>query len=644
MVLKRFLLSALVATSLSSSAFSASNGPIKSITLSSGGLSEIVRQARVENDGIISIEVPLEQVDDILKSLVVNDREGAVKDISLAGLVPIEETFKTLPFEADQLGKIPALLSRLQGIEVTVSSSGKTLTGKVMGVDARHTEKEGEAYLLSLLTDHGIKSLEISDDIELAILDDAMRSKIQEAITVAGKGINDGSRLISIRMTGRTERDITLTYVVPAPVWKTSYRLVLGEQNKARLQAWAILENATGEDWKNVTISLTSGEPVTLKQRLHQRIWRDREELQVSTRDDTSRLALSRMEQRTQAAAPSMMAYEADVAGSGFTVAPAAETVNSLEADVVTSFNLAGLYDLPNGDTLSTPIVDAEIEAEMVSLFKSYSGLQHPVASVVLKNSTNSSLPPGIMTVFRSDEGYIGDSRLDGLHKEATLSASFAVDKKVTVKEDTKHNQEIIGIKVVDGILTSESKTRNTSIYEITGAADADRVVVVEHPKQVGGQFSSEALDRETPNSYLLKVAVDKGGSARITAVHETIDTQSYGLVDLQPDMLISLSQTALDKDVMGKLRELSEARQKQMEAEATLQSIQEEMRHLEARQERIRKNLAAVPDSSDLQASYVTDLSSTEDQIKKLEEDHAKATDEANIFGRRVGDLIRTF
>jgi hypothetical protein len=55
-----------------------------------------------------------------------------------------------------------------------------------------------------------------------------------------------------------------LTYVVAAPAWKTAYRAITGEDGEVDLQAWAVIENATGEDWEDVTLTLSSGSPVTL--------------------------------------------------------------------------------------------------------------------------------------------------------------------------------------------------------------------------------------------------------------------------------------------------------------------------------------------------------------------------------------------
>lgn len=645
MALRTILITALISTALYTPVLAANNGDIKSVTISSGGLSEIVRKARVEDDGAISIEIPLKQVDDILKSLVVNDEKGSVKDISLAGPQPIAETFEGLPFASDNLGNIPSLIAKLQGVKATVTSGEKSLTGIITGVELRTAKDAVSAYKASLFTDKGIESLDITENVQLQILDEAMRSKLESAISVVGKAVNDGSRLISIRMNGATSRDVTLTYVVASPIWKTSYRLLIDDTSKARLQAWAILENASGEDWKDVEITLTSGEPVTLKQKLHERIWKDREEVASGNAVRPRSMKASRGGEVAAFAAPvAPMSMDASASMERSFEMATAMAGDAIETDVVTKFTLPGSFNLPKGETLATPIADQTIEAEIVSLYKPQSHGQHPVTSVSMKNTTSSSLPPGIMTVFTATEGYVGDSKVEGIHKDDVVSASFAVDKKVSISQSTKHDQAIMSVKVVDGMLSSETKMRETTAYEITGAADADRTVVIEEPKQPGTVFKSEAFDRETASAHLLRAKVAKGGKVTVSATHETMMQQTYGLAELAPNTLIELSVTSIDEAVAEKLKALAKSRSDQVEAEIALQRVDEGINALEKSQDRIRKNLEAVPDGSDLQTSYVNDLSETEKSIKGLEVERQQAKSTLDKFASKVRDQIRTF
>ena len=82
------------------SAAAAEGGTIRSVVLSSGGLAAISRSIAVDGAAAIHIDVPLDQVDDLLKSLVVSDPAGTVSAASLIGLSPLDETFRTLPFTA----------------------------------------------------------------------------------------------------------------------------------------------------------------------------------------------------------------------------------------------------------------------------------------------------------------------------------------------------------------------------------------------------------------------------------------------------------------------------------------------------------------------------------------------------------------
>ena len=92
---------ALVGLFLPAGAFGADNGPITSITLSSGGLAEVVRKADIDSSGLINMTVPLEQVNDVLKSIVVFDEAGVDEGITLPGPNPLAETFKNLPKPTD---------------------------------------------------------------------------------------------------------------------------------------------------------------------------------------------------------------------------------------------------------------------------------------------------------------------------------------------------------------------------------------------------------------------------------------------------------------------------------------------------------------------------------------------------------------
>jgi len=664
-MIKLITLTSLAVTLLSSTVLASGSGSIDAITLSSGGVAEISRKPVVSDGGIIEIEVPLNQVDDVLKSLVLKGGKGAIKSISLAGPNPLEETFRQLPFSPSSLSSMSAFLSSIPGTSVTVSSAGKTVKGKVLGVEAVAQSDDAKFHVLTVLDQDGqIQTIKLGEDTSLSVDDAEMKLKLTNATTALGRGSNDSARVIRITVGDLSATDSRLAYIVAAPIWKTAYRILTEPNGKARLQAWAVVENASGEDWKDVKLTLASADPVTLKQRLHQIYWKDRAEVIVDTATnnvveaDTGNLA-NRMRARPTASEKAA-AFETEEQMSDAVLAPApaisgygggsaAAYPNSAvaaasENDTSASFELPGTFSLTNGDSLSVPIADAQIEAEMISVYRNGSSNIHPVAAIMLKNSTGNSLPGGILTVYDSGAGYVGDAQLLNLPKDDTRIAAFATDRKVTITQEQEPTRQITDIKVVDGVVRISEKMRETTTYRISGALDADRTVIIEHPVRDGWSFSSHADDGKTVSHHRLKASVKAGEEQSIVAVDEQLQSESFGLIDVDPAALLSWSSSASDKGVAEKFSQLAKVRQQQIDKQLELQRSEEKLQDLQSEQKRIRENIAAVPENSDLKAKYLTMLEESENSISEASKTREASKADIDRFTNEVRQQIRNF
>ncbi len=80
-------------------------------------------------------------------------------------------------------------------------------------------------------------------------------------------------RKLRIQTIGAGDRQLYVSYTSEAPIWKTTYRIVLDPNRKSLLQGWAIVDNTTPMDWVNVTLSLVAGAPVSFIQNLSQPIY-----------------------------------------------------------------------------------------------------------------------------------------------------------------------------------------------------------------------------------------------------------------------------------------------------------------------------------------------------------------------------------
>ncbi len=70
---------------------------------------------------------------------------------------------------------------------------------------------------------------------------------------------------MEIKLGGPPPHDVKLTYVTEAPSWKSSYRIVLGDKGKVTLQAWAIIDNTSGEDWQSVKLGVGSSSALSFR-------------------------------------------------------------------------------------------------------------------------------------------------------------------------------------------------------------------------------------------------------------------------------------------------------------------------------------------------------------------------------------------
>jgi hypothetical protein len=76
-----------------------------------------------------------------------------------------------------------------------------------------------------------------------------------------------GLKVVVLSLDGK-EHDLHVGYVAESPVWRPSYRLVVQPSGQADLQAWGIVENLSGEDWKDIRLSLVSGAPLAFEAQL----------------------------------------------------------------------------------------------------------------------------------------------------------------------------------------------------------------------------------------------------------------------------------------------------------------------------------------------------------------------------------------
>lgn len=627
---------------------------LRRVMLSSGGVGYFEYAARVTGDGALPLPVRLDQIDDILKSIVVYDDRGGMGEVTLPGKAAANEAFRDLPFDPGSLGSPESLLVALRGAEVTVTTAEGTVTGRVLSVTTEVVqlpEKSGTTvrHRLAIAADGSIRSLILEDAQSVQIVDPALRAQLDAALSSLLSQKDRGRRTLMVHTRGEGEREVRVGFVVAVPVWKSTYRLTLSTEPAAKtadLVGLAVVENQSGAPFDDVDLTLISGNPVTFRQALYQAYYVERPEIPVEVagrvlpRLDEGAVRVSEKHlSRTfgpSMAAPAMMGggMAADMREAAPGYAPPAMPEATEEATQIV-FHLPAPISIAAGEQALIPIVEREVPAQRVSVYQPEAGSAHPFASVLLVNDGDTSLPPGVLTTYeRTPAGavtYLGDARLAAFPAGEKRLVSFGADTKVRV-DRKDHSAETLTMATLSrGTLTLTRTERIVTGYTIAGAQREPRVVIVEHARIEGFDLASPKPEdgkvEVTDTHYRFRVEVPAGETVTLTVTLARPILQTMAVLDLPAETLAAYAAApeipAPVREALGRIAVLRGAVD---EKTAAVKSIEADMARITAEQTRIRENLKVVPAGSALATRYLTLLGEQEDRIAALETQIADA------------------
>ena len=603
---------------------------LERVLLSSAGMVLLDHAAEVGPRAELELVVPRAQADDLLKSLVVYDSAGSALAVTLAGEAPTADLFRDLPIAERELASPQALLAALKGVPVAVGGP-EAVEGRVVAV-VPEERLEGEARLvrhrLTLATAEGLRSVLLEEAHAIRVLDPALAGVLSTALERLAGARQPAERRVGIRLEGPGDRTVRVAWLAEAPVWKMSYRALLGEK-EARLQGWAVVDNRSGRDWKEVELALVAGTPVTLRQALSKLVWAERPEVPVPLpegirpRVDEGALAAASAPPRGRARAADAPAGQVLYAPPDETFAEveAAETVEGASATV---FRLPGKVSVPDRGTALLPVLDRALPVERILLVQGDRTPLRPLAAVRVTNDGSSTLPPGILTVFALTEDgraeFLGDAELARLPPGETRLVPYALDARVKLLVEPAREDRITSAKIADGVLTLERVERQVTRYRLEAPPGEGRTLVLEHPKAPGFRLASPSATAETEWFWRLERTVAGGATLELELVLERPELERLELVELEPDRLAALfAGREVPEPLRRAMAEIARLKGAVAEAEAVRERLEEERAALVAEQERLRANLAAVPAGSDLARRYLASLSRAEDRLDAL-------------------------
>ncbi|HBI46181.1 MAG TPA: DUF4139 domain-containing protein, partial [Planctomycetales bacterium] len=256
--------------------------PIGQVVLFSSGVGYFQREGTIDGDARVDLSFPTQDINDLIKSMVLRDMDGGhVSAVSYDSNAPVEKTLQSFAVNLSANPSFAQVLNQARGekIEVVLQQANAaqpgTMTGAVMGVEnqriAAGKEPPVEVEQLNMWCADGMRSVKLADVQRLRFLNPIMDNEVRKALETLTLSHDTQKKAVSLNFVGEGKRQVRVGYVIENPIWKTSYRLVLGKakEDKPFLQGWAVVENATDEDWKDVRMALVSGRPISFQMDLY---------------------------------------------------------------------------------------------------------------------------------------------------------------------------------------------------------------------------------------------------------------------------------------------------------------------------------------------------------------------------------------
>ena len=257
--------------------------PLRRVTLYKHGVGYFERRGKVNGDQQVTLFFDAAQLNDALKSLVVLDAgKGKISAVTFDSIKPVDKRLEGFGISLDSTNAagLTSLLGQLKGARVEVRAGLSSSAGAVVGIEKRTRTQGAEKFetqeLILVSAGGELRSVPLDQIRGIKLLDARLREDLEQYLSILQSTIHKNLRRLTISTTGQGERDLFMSYVVEAPVWKTTYRLTLDGESKPFLQGWALVDNTQDEDWNDVTLSLVSGAPISFIQDLQQPRYKQR--------------------------------------------------------------------------------------------------------------------------------------------------------------------------------------------------------------------------------------------------------------------------------------------------------------------------------------------------------------------------------
>ena len=630
--------------------------PVREVILYKHGVGYFERSGDLQSGETARLDFKASEMNDVLKSLTVQDSTGKVTGLRYDSSDPIAHRLGEFPFKVDaETASLSAFLNQLKGARIEMKFGADTLTGEIVSArvvagDDKRMERE---QIVVLLDSGELRTLDLSATTSVKLSDPVLQAQFRNYLRIVASARSMDKRSVYIDSSDSGNRKVQASYMIPTPVWKSSYRLIFKDAVEPTLEGWAIVDNTTAEDWTKVQLALVSGRPISFVSRLYEPKYIQRpfaelpedrttgpvvyegalqDTAEKDKRDAVGMVAgTGRMEQFAKsqrgdanvpmaASAAPASPMQLKLAMSSLDVAAAARELGDLF-----EYRFATPVTVKQGESAMLPFLQQKITARKLLIY-SDAGAQHPMNAAELTNTTGKTLDGGPITVFDAN-AYGGEALIETLKAQDKRLISYAVDLGTRITTNIDSNSALLReIHARRGILTSRYAVRETRTYTVRNVDQKAKTLVIEHPLRTGYKLLNQKPSETTSTANRFEMKLAPAATATLPVTEEREYDQTVQLINLTPNVLADYLQNVKLSDTARKQLQAIAAKKQQVAAnDAAISANENNTNRLFRDQERLRQNISSlnqVSGQQDQVQKYARTLSDQEAQLAKLRDD----------------------
>jgi hypothetical protein len=645
--------------------------PVRTVVLYKHGVGYFMRQGTLGPGESARLDFKAEEMNDVLKSLTINDNGGKVTGVRYDSSIPLDEKLNEFPFRINNGQPLSSMLDQLKGARLEMEFGPQKISGEIVSARMVPGDKDrAEHEQLTLLMDSGeLRNVDLSAASAINFTDAKLQLQFRDYLAALTSSRSKDKRSVYIDSTDSKSRDVRAEYIMPMPAWKSSYRLLLGEGNQpATLEGWAIVDNTTGEDWTNVRMSLISGKPISFISELYdpKYIRRQTAELPEDQAVAPTIYSGAATKATPSPAAPPAMRAGGNVVGgvgggrgggfftpnAGFAQSEALSVESSI-APAGQATEIADLFEyaiatpvtVKKNESAMLPFLQQKITARKLIIFSDASKT-NPLSAAELTNNTGRTLDGGPITVY--DTGaYAGEALVETVKNTDKRFISYGVDLGTRITTNlNSHTDNIRELHVHDGMLVTRAAIVQKKTYSILNVDARPKTLIIEFPVRQGWKLIDTAPPIETARDvYRFEIKVPASGSLDFPVTDENVYDQQASVSSLTPDsLLVYIRNKAITDAARRQLQAIADLKTKIAASDAEKHRIDGDVTNVTRDEDRNRQNissLSAVSGQQQIVQDYARKLADQENQIAKLRDRQTQLDTERAALQQQLDTAI---